>query len=106
MISDKKTDIVVIGGGPIGINAALRIAERGIGVVVVEDDSVIGKPRWCTGLVSEDIFEQFGISKNSLQVRLESAKVVSPLGTEMCFKNNKIHTEFVGHTVNIFQCCR
>lgn len=98
MVDKKEADVAIVGGGPIGIHTAIRLADSGLNVTIIEDDATIGKPRWCTGLVSEDIFDIFNISKDSLQNRLYSAKVVSPFGTEMTFTNDKMRVCAIDRT--------
>ena len=47
MVTKRKTDtvwdVVVIGGGPAGMMAAGRAAERGRSVVVLEKNATLGK---------------------------------------------------------------
>ena len=38
----KRPQVVVLGGGPAGISAALNMAERGIGVTLMERDTALG----------------------------------------------------------------
>ena len=94
----KKFDVAIVGGGPIGIYTAIRLGEAGLKVAIIEADATIGKPRWCTGLVSEDIFEKFAISKDSLQNKLYSARVISPLGSEMRFTNESMKVCVIDRT--------
>ena len=56
MKSDKGTedapavwDVVVIGGGPAGMMAAVRAAERGAHVVLLEKNKSVGKKLLITG---------------------------------------------------------
>jgi glycine/D-amino acid oxidase-like deaminating enzyme len=48
----QSTDVVVIGGGVIGVSAALTLAERGIAVVLIEKGAIAGEQSsrnwgWC-----------------------------------------------------------
>ena len=45
-------DVVVAGGSVSGLLAAREIAAGGLSVVVIEEDSEIGTPEHCGGLVS------------------------------------------------------
>jgi len=47
-------DVVVIGGGIIGINRALTLAERGVSVAVVEKGVIGGSNPRATGLDASD----------------------------------------------------
>ncbi|MFO7991412.1 MAG: NAD(P)/FAD-dependent oxidoreductase [Thermoplasmata archaeon] len=51
------TDIVVVGGGPIGLRFASESAKAGLDVLVLEEHKVIGKPVQCAGLVSPRVIE-------------------------------------------------
>ncbi len=45
-------DVLIVGGGPIGLRVAQRAAEAGFEVNVLEKDRCIGTPVLCAGLVS------------------------------------------------------
>src|SRR5512137_1842668 len=45
-------DAVVVGGGPVGSHAALKLAQRGIKVTVFEEHNQIGFPSHCAGHIS------------------------------------------------------
>jgi geranylgeranyl reductase family protein len=44
-----KSDAIVVGGGPCGSFAALKLAERGLDVSIFEEHSKIGVPSHCAG---------------------------------------------------------
>src|SRR5438270_929416 len=48
--SESRFDVLVIGGGPAGIAAALRAAECGVRVGIVDDNPALGGQIWRTGL--------------------------------------------------------
>ncbi len=74
-------DVVVGGGSVSGLLAAREIASRGHSVLVVEEDSEIGTPEHCGGLVSIDAIGRLGIlpRSNVVQNRIKVARIHSPL---------------------------
>ena len=48
-------DVVVVGGGPVGLYTAKLCEDMGYRVVVLEEDRNIGKPLKCSGLISRNI---------------------------------------------------
>ena len=71
-------DVIVVGAGPSGLNTARRLAENGLKVLVLEKKSEIGEHVICTGIVGEDIFKRFSLSKNSILKEIRKVKVISP----------------------------
>ena len=88
----KKFDVAVIGGGPIGGNTAQKIAEKNYSVAVFEQNKKIGEPLKCAGLVTPRIFELVNISKEEvIQNRIKGANIHSPSGHTLTIGGDKIH---------------
>jgi geranylgeranyl reductase family protein len=55
-------DVAVVGGSVSGLLAAREISSLGLSVVVLEEDSEIGTPEHCGGLVSVGGLQQLGVA--------------------------------------------
>ena len=60
---NSKYDVIIVGAGPVGIYTSIKLAQEGLGVLVIEEDMEIGKPRFCTGLISKEAFDKFSLPK-------------------------------------------
>lgn len=98
MKENYKYDVAIIGAGPAGIYASTRLAERGLRVVVVEEDKQIGKPRFCTGLISKEAFDKFILPREAIEGEFSSAWVLSPLGSKLCLKSKVIQIYVTNRT--------
>jgi len=38
MFGKRKTEVLVVGAGPVGLNAALHLAEKGVDVLIVDEE--------------------------------------------------------------------
>ncbi|MCX6800778.1 MAG: NAD(P)/FAD-dependent oxidoreductase [Candidatus Diapherotrites archaeon] len=74
--------IAIIGGGPAGLQAAVRLRELGFEATVFEEHEAIGLPENCGGLISRSGVKALGLDLGEcLQNEIRGAKIFSPNGT-------------------------
>jgi digeranylgeranylglycerophospholipid reductase len=73
-------DVLVIGGGPVGSQAAYRLCTAGYHVAVIEKKTDFSSPVCCTGIVSEECIHKFGIDEQVIYRHVNSASIYSPSG--------------------------
>jgi 2-polyprenyl-6-methoxyphenol hydroxylase-like FAD-dependent oxidoreductase len=73
---DKKTDIAIIGGGPVGLYLALRLIQSGISCRVLEKKEAINQHSKSLGIhpVSLELFDEAGITGHFLTEGLKIKK--------------------------------
>lgn len=74
-------DVVVIGAGPAGSQAAASLAQLGYDVLVLEEHPQIGVPTTCSGLIGAEAFERFDLPRASVIRGFDSATFYSPKGS-------------------------
>ena len=72
-------DVAVVGAGPAGGNAALRLARAGFSVALIEEHREIGEPVQCGGLVTPRVFDYVD-AKHTVLHRVHGAEIYSPRG--------------------------
>lgn len=82
-------DVIIAGGSIAGLLCAREIANNGHRVLVLEEDSEIGTPEHCGGLISSTALEELGIIPNRkiFNHYIESADIFSPLGKKFSIKS-------------------
>lgn len=83
-------DVVVVGAGPGGLSTALRLARRGMDVVVLEEHHEFGDPVHCTGILAREAFEEFGLSRDAILNELTTARFISPSGHDLVYRTRAV----------------
>jgi geranylgeranyl reductase family protein len=85
----KRSDVLIVGGGPSGLCLAARLAESGIHVRVLEKKDGIGSNIVCAGIIGKEVFDDFGLNRDSALGELQAVRLVSPFGTSIVYRHPK-----------------
>ena len=85
----KSSDVLIIGGGPSGLRLAARLAGSGLHVRILEKKDSIGSRVVCTGIIGKEVFDSFGMNRDSALGELQTVRLVSPLGTSVVYRHPK-----------------
>jgi len=79
-------EVLVIGAGPGGGNAALQSARRGLSTILIEDHPAIGTPVHCGECISEIACHNLDLDlpEHVISKRVHGIRVIFPDGTEKC----------------------
>jgi len=80
-------DVIVIGGGPSGLNTARTLAEAGYRVAILERKKRVGDNVICTGIIGKETFNRFKLNKASVLKELSEIRLVSPFRTSLTYKH-------------------
>lgn len=72
----QKCIVAIVGAGPAGLTAGIKLAEEGIETIIFEEHKEIGYPLQCGEGVSNAVFETFKIPKTKEIVKKEVRKTV------------------------------
>lgn len=79
-------DVIVVGAGCVGSHVACRLAERGLDVLVLEKDRMIGDSVNCSGIIGVEAFSKLDLPRESIQNHLQGMKVFGPSGQSIICK--------------------
>lgn len=71
-------DVIIIGGGPSGLQTAHFLSSNNLKVALFEKDSEIGKDVVCSGVISKEAFTRFDLPTDSVTGHLKEAELYSP----------------------------
>ena len=74
IIMNNKFDVIVIGCGPAGAQAAKNISKNGKSVLVLDHRKEIGN-KLCTGIVGSELINHYPEAKNFIYYEANSAKI-------------------------------
>jgi len=80
-----KAQVVVVGGGAVGLIAAKTLVENGLETILVEEDEEIGVPEHCAGLFNIVNFKRLGlpVSEKYVENTVRGAVFHSPMGRKI-----------------------
>jgi digeranylgeranylglycerophospholipid reductase len=88
-------DVIVVGAGPAGSYTAYGLSSRGFKVAVLEQKEAPGIDTCCTGIVSAECFDSFGVAPGVILSRARSAKLFSPSGNSLRLEKKGIQAYIV-----------
>src|SRR4030042_6630737 len=83
-------DVIVVGGGPAGSHVAYELASLGYKMAVLEQKRALGMSICCTGIISQECFDSFGIPPDVILAKASSAKFFAPSGTWLRLEGEKV----------------
>lgn len=89
---ESKYDVIIVGGGPAGLRAAEKTAEKGLKVLLLEKDQEIGSPVRCGEGLGLGWFNRLNIKPEpEFAVQpVYGAVLYSPLGKELVVRFDRI----------------
>ncbi|MEW6068082.1 MAG: NAD(P)/FAD-dependent oxidoreductase [Nitrospirota bacterium] len=87
--STKSYDVIIVGAGPSGLNAAGCLTENGHKVLTLEAKDEVGKDIICGGVVGKEVFDKFNISHESVLREINTAQMTSPYGATVSYSEEK-----------------
>jgi digeranylgeranylglycerophospholipid reductase len=93
VLEHSLIDVIVVGGGPVGLHTARCLAVEGFEVEVLEEHLSAGEPVHCTGIVSPEIFKEFSVDSNSALNELRKVSFHSPKGQVIHYRTE--HAEAI-----------
>ncbi len=79
------SDVIIVGGGPVGSTAARICAKAGLSTRVLEEHASIGYPVQCAGLLSNNAFAECEVSARSVYNLVRGAKICGSEGHSLSF---------------------
>jgi geranylgeranyl reductase family protein len=88
-------DVAIIGGGPGGLFAAIRLARAGFSVSVLEEHITPGEPVHCTGILAAEAYTEFELPDTSILNELTSLRLFSPGGKIVSYTTDTVQAVVV-----------
>lgn len=74
-------DIIVVGGGHVGLYTAYELARRGFRTLLLDQKKTIGERIVCTGIIGSEAFQRFNLPEDTILGSVQKVRFFSPFGT-------------------------
>lgn len=88
-------DVLIVGGGPGGLETARLLAGEGFDVAVYEEHATSGEPVHCTGVLAVEAFDLLGLPRDIILNSLRTARFYSPSGATVEHTTDRIEAVVV-----------
>ncbi len=93
MAKQLQCDVLVIGAGPAGSRAAMRVASEGLDVILVDCKTRIGERPHCGEFVPYQLFSEFALNRNSIIHRIDNLETrIVHDKSKLEFKTNSVQS--------------
>ncbi len=93
--SVMEYDVIVVGAGPAGAEAARAAARGGLRTLLVEEHPTVGVPSHCTGKLSHHAFAEFEIPQTLAMNAVSAAAFHSPGGVSVRVRRSTVDSYVV-----------
>jgi digeranylgeranylglycerophospholipid reductase len=83
-------DAIIVGGGPSGLYAGLKLAQANFSVALFEEHSLSGRPVHCTGVLAAEAFTEFDLPDDAILNPLRTVRFHAPSGNTIEYSTPSI----------------
>ena len=83
-------DVIVVGGGPAGLHAAVLLARQGWDVALFEEHREPGEPVHCTGVLATEAYDELDIPREPVLNTLSQVRFFAPSGDVVSYATPEI----------------
>lgn len=81
-----RSDVLVVGAGPAGAWTARRLAERGVDVVLADENEGGRDEIVCTGIVGSEAWKRYELPESAVRFVVPRADFLSPSGVRVAYE--------------------